>query len=494
MGWRAGRATMPGPGPLRLAVVLAAALLLSACASWQASTALPAPVRAALAEAGLPESSLGVVAYPLAQPSRALLRRADDAMQPGSVIKILTAAAVLDRLGPDSRGRTELLAEQAPTADGLLPGPLYLRGGADAELDWGALWTLLRQLREQQGVREIRGGVVVDRSLFSPARADLGVPPFDETPEFAYNTIPDALQLNGSLLALRLQSDAERIVRADVFPAWPGLRVDASALRLSERPCGDWSTDWRTPELQAEGGGLLLRLQGAFPRQCRIDRALNSVERQWLTEAALRQLWVELGGSLPGPVREGITPAGARPLAMRQDRPLAEQVQGMLKRSDNPLARLLYLRLGAAVAGPGEDSAAAAARAVQAWLANRGIDTAGLVLDNGSGLSRLERITPRQLAAVLADSATRSYAPELIAGLPLAGVDGTLAQRFKGGPAEARARLKTGTLRNVQSLAGYVRDAGGRNWVLVALINDEAGAARARPALDRLAEWVAQQH
>jgi D-alanyl-D-alanine carboxypeptidase/D-alanyl-D-alanine-endopeptidase (penicillin-binding protein 4) len=474
------------------ALLVTATLLLSACAGWRGTSELPAPVRAALAEARLPESALGVVAYPLDEPARALLRRADEAMQPGSVIKILTAAVALERLGPASRGRTELLAD-APAVDGVLAGPLYLRGGGDAELDWGALWTLLRQLREQQGVRELRGGVVVDRSLFSPARADLGVPPFDETPEFAYNTIPDALHLNGSLLVYRLQSDAERIVRADAFPAWPGLRIDGSALRLSERPCGEWSADWRTPELVPEGAGQLLRLQGAFPRQCRIERAFNVVERQWLTEAALRQLWAELGGSLPGPVREGSTPPGAQLLALHQDRPLAEQVQGMLKRSDNPLARLLYLRLGAAAARPGEDSAAAAAREVQAWLAARGIVAAGLMLDNGSGLSRSERLSPRQLAAVLADAYTRSYAPELLAGLPLAGVDGTLARRLKGGPAEGRARLKTGTLRNVQSLAGYVRDAGGRTWVLVALLNDEEGAARGRPALDRLAEWVAQQ-
>ena len=200
--------------------LLAAALLLSGCAALQRPPSLPSGVQQALTVSGLPQDALAYIAIPLHQRGQALRLRDQQAMQPASTMKLVTTIVALDRLGPNARGRTELLAAEAQLGD-VLTGPLYLRGGADTDLDWGVLNTLLRQLREQ-GVREIRGGLVVDRSLFKPARMDVGVPPFDEQPEFQYNQIPDALQLNVNLLDVLMQSDASS-VQARVFPTWPGI-------------------------------------------------------------------------------------------------------------------------------------------------------------------------------------------------------------------------------------------------------------------------------
>ncbi|MEJ5999886.1 D-alanyl-D-alanine carboxypeptidase/D-alanyl-D-alanine endopeptidase [Paucibacter soli] len=472
-----------------LAASLMASLVLSGCAALApASHELPAPVRAALQRAGLPEQSLGVVAFPLDAPGRGLRWRADAAMQTGSTMKLVTAIVALDKLGPNQRGRTELLATAAPQ-DGVLQGPLYLRGGADPELDWGVLHSLLRELREQ-GLHELRGGIVVDRTRFQPARPELGRPPFDEQPEFPYNVIPDALHLNGSLLDLALQSDGAGLVQARLSPAWPGLNVDASGLQPSDRACQDWEDDWLPPEVQ-DGQ---LRLRGAFPRHCSQRQAINVFDRQLLTGAALRALWQELGGALPGEVGEGATPAHARLLASHSGRPLGELMRGVMKRSDNALTRLTFLSLGAAhpQAASFASTQEAAADQVRQWLAEHRIAAPELVLENGSGLSRTERIAPASLAAMLAAAWRGPYAPELLSSLPLAGVDGTLGRRLKGTPAEARARLKTGTLRNVVGLAGYVYDAGGRPWVMVALLNHDAAPEKGRPVLDALAAWLAQ--
>ncbi|PTT89564.1 D-alanyl-D-alanine carboxypeptidase/D-alanyl-D-alanine-endopeptidase, partial [Pelomonas sp. HMWF004] len=133
------------------------ACLLAGCAS---TTRMPDPVQAALDRAGLPAASLGFVLQPLDASRPALQQRADEPMSPGSTMKLITATVALERLGINHRGRTELLAVAAP-AGGIIEGPLILRGGADADLDWPALWWLLRQLRES-GVRDIRGGLVVD--------------------------------------------------------------------------------------------------------------------------------------------------------------------------------------------------------------------------------------------------------------------------------------------------------------------------------------------
>ncbi len=112
-------------------------------------------------------------------------------------------------------------------------------------------------------------------------------------------------------------------------------------------------------------------------------------------------------------------------------------------------------------------------------------------LHDGSGLSRSERVTPRQLALMLKAPHAGRQAPELMLSLPVAGVDGTLRQRLKTGPATGLARLKTGTLRNVAALAGYVPDAQGKLWIMAAMVNHD-NAEKARPALDALVDWVAQ--
>ena len=140
---------------------------------------------------------------------------------------------------------------------------------------------------------------------------------------------------------------------------------------------------------------------------------------------------------------------------------------------------------------PPRPTAELAAREVQRWFSERGISTAGLVVDNGSGLSRTERLTARQLGLLLRHALTGPHAPDLLMSLPMAGVDGTLRNRLRDTPAHAWARLKTGTLRNVVALAGVVPDPQRRPWIFVAIINHD-NASKARPALDALAAAVAR--
>jgi len=466
--------------------LLIAAVLLAGCAT----TSVPDPVQAALATAGLPADSLGYVLQPLDGSRPALTRRADDAMSPGSTMKLVTAVVALDKLGTNHRGRTELLAA-TPPVDGVIQGPLILRGGADPDLDWPALWWLLRQLRES-GVREIRGGLVVDRTLFNPTRFDVGLPPFDEAPEFGYNVIPDALHLNGSLLDYELQATPTGVT-ARSLPALPGLALDASAMTLSPRLCKDWDAVWKPAVVTRAGDGWALKLQGAFPANCRQRAPLQLVDRQWLVTTTVRQFWRELGGTLaPGDV-EAAAPPGAVVLATHRGRPLAEVLRGVMKSSDNTLTRLIYLQLGAQAAQAGEPTLAAADRAVRDWFKAHGLGDQRLVLDNGSGLSRSERISPAQLAGLLRVAHAGPQSPELLATLPVAGLDGTMSRRLKNTPAAGQARLKTGTLRDAVGLAGFVPDASGKPWVFVALLNHPEAAAKGRPVLDALVEWVAGQ-
>jgi D-alanyl-D-alanine carboxypeptidase/D-alanyl-D-alanine-endopeptidase (penicillin-binding protein 4) len=180
-------------------------------------------------------------------------------------------------------------------------------------------------------------------------------------------------------------------------------------------------------------------------------------------------------------------------LARRDSRPWGEVLRHMNKVSDNAETRLLFLQLGvpAMAANPQASTLELARREVQRWFAEAGIDATGLIVDNGSGLSREERISPQTMAQMLKRALNGKNGPDLLMSLPTAGVDGTLRLRLRDTPAQGWARLKTGTLRNVAALAGVVPDAEGRPWVMAAMVNAEQAPSRGRPVLDTLVAWIA---
>lgn len=505
--------------PLKVvAVGLLAAALLGACAHRQAPTPpLPPTVLAALEKAGLDASTLAVAVLPLKAPEASrqhagLTHEADRAMQPASAMKVVTSAVALDRVGPNLRGYTELRTA-ALVQEGRLRGDLVLRGGADLELGLPQLWALMLELRES-GVRVIEGDIVLDRNLFTPARMDIGVPPFDESPEFPYNVIPDALQLAGNLHVLELVADGQQ-VRARLRPELPGVKIDN---RLTLHPpgtvaCREWSAaGWTVPKAEEQAdGSVVIRLQGRFPADCQQRQALQLMDRNRQAQAQLQWVWAELGGQWSGRVREArpgefdLKTVPTRLIARREARPWGEWLRTLNKTSDNVATRILYLLTGleeqrlAMAASTASSTASLPERStrewadasVRRWFTQHGIPLEGLVMDNGSGLSRSERITPRQLALVLRAAHSQLFSSELMMSLPVAGVDGSLRNRMIDTPARGRARLKPGTLRNAVALAGYVEDPQGRVWVMAAMVNHDEAPRLGRPVLDALADWVA---
>jgi D-alanyl-D-alanine carboxypeptidase/D-alanyl-D-alanine-endopeptidase (penicillin-binding protein 4) len=145
-------------------------------------------------------------------------------------------------------------------------------------------------------------------------------------------------------------------------------------------------------------------------------------------------------------------------------------------------------------ASPQEPTAVRAEQAIRGWLRRQRIDDTGMVLENGSGLSRSERITPGQMAALLQAAQRSLWMPEFLTSLPIAAVDGTMRRRLAGSPAALRARVKTGALKNVAALAGFVPDANGEQCIVVAFINhDLAGNGNGRKVGDALIDWIATQ-
>jgi D-alanyl-D-alanine carboxypeptidase/D-alanyl-D-alanine-endopeptidase (penicillin-binding protein 4) len=134
----------------------------------------------------------------------------------------------------------------------------------------------------------------------------------------------------------------------------------------------------------------------------------------------------------------------------------------------------------------------AARERVQAWMRTQGLAGDDIEIDSGSGLSRLERGKPRAMVQLLTQAWKGRSAKAFMESLPVAGVDGTLANRFQTGAASGRAFLKTGTLSDARALAGYVKARSGKLYAVAVMVNHpEAG--RATPALDALIEWLARE-
>jgi D-alanyl-D-alanine carboxypeptidase/D-alanyl-D-alanine-endopeptidase (penicillin-binding protein 4) len=266
-------------------------------------------------------------------------------------------------------------------------------------------------------------------------------------------------------------------------------------LKLVQRRCADWEDGWTLPVVeQASAGELRVRLRGDFPLDCTASTAINVIDRVALADRMFRALWKRMGGTFRGKTVEGRAQAGARLVASHSSRTLAEITRDVNKRSDNPITRMVFLTLGALSAqGPEEPTARRADREVREWLSRHGIDPTGIVLENGSGLSRTERISPRQLAAVLRAGAMSEWAPEFLASLPIVATDGGMRTRLKDIGPYSRGRVKTGTLRDVTAVAGYIQDPAGETYVVVAVVNDPlAVKAVARPIVDAVLEWVAR--
>jgi len=477
-------------------LALAAAFAAAFSASSLAHAQLPEPVSQALRTTGIADDALSVLV--LRDNQTVISHLADRPMQPASTMKLVSTLVGLETLGPVFRSRTELRTTGDIQGE-TLKGDLILRGGADTDLSGEALENMLRSLR-YQGIRKIEGHLVIDRQLFNPARPDLGVAPFDESPEAYYNVIPDAAMINKNMLQLDMRSNGKQL-KVQMQPELQGVTV-AHDMKLIDANCENWESGWKLPEAVPQAdGGIKVMLHGTFPKNCNQSYSINVVDRQEYVDRLFRATWKRLGGSISDTTIEGATPPAARQLAAHLSRTLPEIVRDTNKPSDNLLARLIFLSLGALEPDPllGSRPQAAGAEttfsrsdaAVRNWMRAHGINDTGLVLENGSGLSRTERITPVQMGGLLQAGLRSPWAPEFQSSMPIVAVDGTMRRRLHGTPAAGRARMKTGTLSNVVALAGYVPDATGKQLVVVAMVNSNlAGNGRGRAVVDAVVDWV----
>ncbi len=466
---------------LRLGIT---ALLFTFSAIAQAQ--LPTALEEALQRARIPASATAFLVVD-AQDAKAVPRlqhRTEAPMQSASVMKLLTTYAALDLLGPAFSWSTPVYID-GPVRDGTLLGNLYLQGQGDPQLVLERLWLLLRRV-QGLGVMRISGDIVLDNSAFYVPDQDPAA--FDGEPLRPYNARPEALLINYKSIVMTFTPEpGGRVARVQYDPPLWGVQTQDS-VPLGSGACNDYraalKADFSDP--------LRIRFGGTLPASCG--------EKIWpiayadpasYAPRAVQGLWRSMGAGLDGSARWGSVPAKlleAKPLLEWRSPPLAEVVREINKYSNNVMAQQVFLTLGRE-GGSGTARAEQSRAVLQKWWEARiGTEDAPLV-DNGAGLSRSERVSARALGLLLQHAYRSPLMPELMASLPISGIDGTLLRsraRATGG-----AHLKTGSIFGVNAIAGYVDAASGKRYALVALIN-HANAAVARPVLDALVDWAAQ--
>ncbi|MFP5404676.1 MAG: D-alanyl-D-alanine carboxypeptidase/D-alanyl-D-alanine-endopeptidase [Gammaproteobacteria bacterium] len=460
---------------------LLSGLLLATLAAAARADALPDTFVDALSQAGIPLTHVAVVVQPLDSATPRLSHNAEAALNPASVMKLVTSFAALDRLGPGYVWTTRVWAD-GPVVDGVLDGDLVIQGRGDPTLTLERVWLLQRELRAR-GVRHIRGNLVLDTTHFDVPAADPGA--FDNAPYAPYNASPGALVANFNAIALRLKPAAsEVLVVPDV--ALPGVAFTSRVVATDAAECNG-ARRALLPVLET-GERTELTVTGHYPRSCGEQAwALSLFEPAATFDLIFRGLWQESGGTLAGATVAGTAPA-TEPLFAFASEPLSAALVRLNKFSNNLMTRNLFLTLGAEVYGA-PATLEKGAVAVRETLARRGIATQKLVLENGAGLSRIERISAAALNQLLRAAHASPWFPEFAAALPIVATDGTLKRRFNGSAFAGQAHLKTGTLRDASALAGYVQDAAGRRQSFVLLIY-HAHAGKAEAAQRALLEWV----
>ena len=455
-----------------------------AIASGAIAQTLPAPVVSALAAAGIPQSQVAVLVQEVNTDKPLVAHHPGTPMNPASTIKLLTTYAALELLGPTYLWKTTAWTAAAQTDDAL-EGDLVLKGGGDPKLTFEHFWLLLRGLRAR-GIREIRGDLVLDRTWIDGSSHDPAK--FDGDPTRAYNVGPDALLLNFKAFRFFFLPDAtRRSVNLLTEPPSASLEV-SNTLKLIDGPCGDWLSRVKL-DVRTTNGSARAGFAGSYPLSCgEKEWNVALLSHQDYIAGVFKKLWEDMGGVLRGRTRDGAVPTMARLIATQDSASLAEIVRDINKYSNNVMARQLYLSLSAEMLGaPGRTDKSATV--IRSWLEQKSLSMPELVLENGSGLSREERISAGSMGRLLVAAFRSPVMPELLASLPLVAYDGTMRRRLKFESIAGQAHIKTGSLTGVRSVAGYVLDREGRRKVVVFFIN-HANAAAGQAAQDALLRWV----
>ena len=447
---------------------------------------LPAPVATALKQAGIPQSAVAVYVQAVDAQTPSISHNADKSMNPASVVKLVTTHAALDLLSPVFRWKTQIYRD-GELLNGFVNGNLIIKGFGDPSLNEAELRRLLVSLR-QAGVKRIGGNVVLDKTYFAKNVGPRNT--FDAETWRAYNAGPSALMVNGRNTSFKFSAQ-NGVVVVNQEVEIPEINI-INNMQASNVGCGDWRNKMGYT-VKPKSNGADITFNGTFSAECG-DKylELSLLDDEKYAFYLFKKLWRELGGHFTGKYKtQDSMPDSAVKLVEQTSQPLAYVIRDMNKWSNNMMARQLLLTIAAEQLGA-PATEAKGAQAIKTWLISKNIQADELVIENGSGLSRIERISAAHLGQMLLNGFQSPIMSELMASLSIMGLDGTAQKRLVNTQAQGRAHLKTGSLDGVSAIAGYVLDKQNQRHVLVMMVN-HANAAGSKAAQDALLDWAYAQ-
>lgn len=432
---------------------------------------------------------------------------------PASSAKLFTAALALNRLGAEFRVQTSFLGQMPPSQEGVLAGDLIVFGRGDPSIrsgDAGAVpkstLSALAKAILNSGIRRIQGDLVCDTSYFREPPYGPGWD-WDDLVE-GYAAGATALSLDDSAVRLRIRpgqkpGSAATVALTPSIPTLMALQGTVLTVSTNDRTRIHYT---RLP------GQTQLRVRGTI--------GVGSTE--WSDEVSVpvpvryfgERLLIELqksGVVVEGSVRTvdwleredmGDLDATWRELGTYGSDPLGELLPWMLKPSNNVQAQMLWLLCGAETESKnrvpgvlrvvGQTTSDASRKLLAELLTATGIPAGEVQLLEGSGLARANLVTPAAFVQLLRYMNQHHSAQPWHRAFPVGGRDGTLRTRFTQPPAKDNVRAKTGSLRHVHSLCGYVTSADGERFAFAILRNQVlASAGIARAEMDSMVTAIA---
>jgi len=474
--------------PFKLAVILC--FILNTQTLPVFSQDLPNAVRRALNQHGISESAASIYIHEINTADPIVAFNSDRPMNPASVMKLVTTFAGLELLGPAFTWKTEIYANGI-MKKGRLQGDLIIKGYGDPRLNLENFWLLTRRLY-QTGLREITGDLILDNSYFDVPVENPAA--FDNKPYRSYNTAPEAHLVNYRTTELRISPKPEsNTTRIIINPQTEFIALNNN-LKLTQGKCVEWRNKLGIViNIDTKNNHhASVTLNGSYSAACGEKSLLLSLHNsQTYTLGLFKQLWKQQGGIFNGKVRTGIVPDERLPFEIYQSPPLTEIIRDINKYSNNTAARQLYLTLGA-VSNNKPATLNKSNGAVRQWLKSKELDFPEFKIENGSGLSRNERISARHLGKLLLKAFQSPVMPEFVSSLPILAVDGTMQKRLTGTDVTGRAHIKTGSLNGVKAMAGYMLDKLGRRMTIVFFVN-HINSGKAQLAMDKLLQWTYQR-
>jgi D-alanyl-D-alanine carboxypeptidase/D-alanyl-D-alanine-endopeptidase (penicillin-binding protein 4) len=386
---------------------------------------------------------LGVVVKSLTTNESIFEFNADKLFIPASNQKVMISVAALSLLKPDYRFKTEFYSGGEVSA-GVLYGGLYIKGYGDPTLEKDNLVFIANQLK-MMGIREIRGGIIVDDSYFERTRFGKGWK--SNWRGDVYSPPISALTLNHNIFEIHVSPSrpgGTPYIRLE--PPGSYIQVFNKAVTSSKK--GGLSAHW------VDGSNAVVLNGRISPRRSSQALELAVIDPTLYTGGVFKKALEDSGIKVSGAVSKGVVPKWGNPIYTHNSIPLSMVVNEYLKESVNVIGENLIKTLGAHFKGaPG--SWETGAQVISDFLVGIGVDNYFRIVD-GSGLSNLNRVSPQTMTDVLQYAYTNKLiGPDFVKSLPIAGVDGTLKKRFRGSGLEGRVKAKTGYINNVRALSGY---------------------------------------